>query len=203
MNQARTNITASAAMIPALSLTHRYRLRRWWRCLIATARLEFSLSSSAWVTDPGAKKQRGLGRSGCVLELNWSCTRCSLAPYTNPDEQAARADHWREQTVGLFSGNFRRVSRAALRIHRLSVKTEVRLIGRSASPIARSKATTQACADASYHAVLFAFRARSGFGLRRRAAGYRLRSAGKEIRILSIFCSCAPRDRRASFGITT
>jgi len=26
---------------------------------------------------------------------------------------------------------------------------------------------------------------------------------GKEIRILSIFCSCTPRDRRAIFGITT
>jgi hypothetical protein len=56
MNQAGTNIMATAAMIPALSVTYPYRLRRRWRCLIATARLEFSSSSSAWVTGLGAKR---------------------------------------------------------------------------------------------------------------------------------------------------
>ena len=68
MNQVRTNITATAAMIPALSRTHRYRLRRWRQCLIATARLEFSLSSSAWVTGPGAKKNNAVyaGRAVCL-----------------------------------------------------------------------------------------------------------------------------------------
>jgi hypothetical protein len=39
-----------------LSLIHPYRLRRR---LIATARLEFSFSRSAWVTGPGAKRTMG------------------------------------------------------------------------------------------------------------------------------------------------
>jgi hypothetical protein len=57
------------------------------------------------------------------------------------------------------------------------------LSGLTASLIARSKATTQARAYASCHAVLFAFRARSGFGLTTERVTLQARErGGKEIR---------------------